>query len=185
MRKVLTVTVVLLILSIMVAISPTAAAEDLTATRSLSGDLCPGSTVTVTIDLAVTGSNVEGLAITEDLSDIPADWTVTVHDGGIYNSGTKKVEYVWFDQGSNLGDKTVTYEIAIPADDTIGESHDITGLADMTVSGTITTVNIATDTIIVAECEPEVERIIYLEAGWNFISVPCVLDNDTVEHVLE
>ena len=26
---------------------------------------------------------------------------------------------------------------------------------------------------------------IYLESGWNFISVPCVLDNDTVEHVLD
>jgi len=26
---------------------------------------------------------------------------------------------------------------------------------------------------------------ISLESGWNFISVPCVLDNDTVEHVLD
>jgi hypothetical protein len=150
----------------------------LSAHRTLSGNMCPGSTVSVTIDLNVSGSPVDGLGIKENVSDIPSHWTINVHNGGNYIPANKMVEYNW--EGGNISNKTVTYEIAIPESATLGEQHDITGIAQITSGEKITTENIGTDTITVVEC-PEG---IYLQEGWNLFSVPGVLDNDSVEYVL-
>ena len=122
-------------------------ATTLATDRTISGTTCPGSTFTVIIDLYVTDSPVNGLSITEDISALPSSWTVSPNDGGVYNSATKKLEYVWFDASGDLGDQTVTYSVAIPGDATIGASYDITGKARITPP--MTAADIGTDTVTV------------------------------------
>ena len=123
----------------------------LSADRSITGEICPGSTFTVTIDLDVAGTSVEGLGIADDVSDLPSDWTITPHNNGNYVASTKKVEWVWSDTAGNLGDQSVTYDVAIPGDAVISNSYDITGEAYMSSAGTVTIVDMGTDTITVVD----------------------------------
>ena len=144
------IAIALLMIVSVITVSPAAAAS-LSADRSITGTICPGSTFTVTIDLDVTGTPVEGLGIADDVSDLPSDWTITPHNNGNYVTSTKKVEWVWSDTGGNLGDQSVTYEVAIPGDAVISNSYDITGEAYMSSAGTVTTVDMGTDTITVVD----------------------------------
>jgi PGF-CTERM protein len=123
----------------------------LSADRSISGMICPGSTFTVTIDIDVTGTPVEGLGIADDVSDLQSGWTITPHNHGNYVASTEKVEWVWSDTGGNLGDQSVTYDVAIPGDAVISNSYDITGEAYMSSAGTVTTVDMGADTITVVD----------------------------------
>ena len=145
------IAIALLMIVSVITVSPAAAAS-LSADRSITGDICPGSTFTVTIDLDVTGSPVEGLGIADDVSDLPSDWTITPHDSGVYQTATKTVEWVWSDTGGALGDQSVTYNVAIPGDAVISNSYDITGEAYMSSDGTVTTVDMGTDTVTVVDC---------------------------------
>ena len=156
MKRIATSVFVLLVaLSVLSTVNP-AAAANLTADRTISDTTTPGSTFTVTIDLHVTGSPVNGLSIIEDLSALPSSWTVSPNDGGMYNSTTKKLEYVWFDASGELGDQTVTYDVTIPGDAAIGASGIIRGSAAITPPDT--TINIGIDTVTVSGTRGDLDQ---------------------------
>jgi parallel beta-helix repeat protein len=161
----------LMVFYVLSTVNPVSASAALTADRSISGTICPGSTFTVTITLDVTGSPVKGLSITEDLSALPDGWTVAPNDGGIYNAGSKKLEYIWFDPSGSIGDETVTYDVTVSGDARVGASYDITGKTELTPPKTTVDIGTDTDTVTVIVCEDSLSVTVLYPNGGESIPI--------------
>ena len=150
-----------------------AATDDIAGQRTISDTtVAPGDMFTVTVAVDITGT-VYGPTLDED---VPAGWTVAEvsSDSATYSAGTTS----WLWGGEQTTDKTVVYEVTVPTDATDG-TYDIAGTVLATIDGPTTIERDVTGDGQVTVTECACDCCIDLDAGWNLVSVPRMLDGQT------
>ena len=136
--------------------------------RDLPATVQPGNELTVTLNVANhAAANKE---LIED--NVPSGWTITGAPGGSIATSGEKVSWV----SVGTPQTSYTYTVEVPGDAADG-MYDFSGEFSIQQGQSLTAISGDTQVEVVT-----VEGM-DLKEGWNFISVPYVLENSSVDYV--
>ena len=142
-----------ILIGLLLVLTPSVFAA-VTVTRDLPTSAAPGSTITVTLAMTVSGTPPAAVGVTEYF---PTGWIVSNPTFNAINQGDR-LEWLFWSGGTPVATRSITYKLTIPASasgtatfsgtvDT-GTATDIAGDTTMSVSGGATTTSTTTTTTI-------------------------------------
>ena len=114
---------------LLVMLSTVVLAGNVTVTRSFS-DSTPaaGDTITVTLDMVLTGGAPAAVGVTEIYPD---GWTVSdISLGGIEKSTPDRIEWLFWSGGNHVQTQSITYDITVPEEAVVEDEFTFSGTVD-------------------------------------------------------
>lgn len=170
---------ILVILTIILLVAPVSGSGELTANREFSKtSAAPGDTFRVVVTITANGEVISP-ALDENL---PKNWVLNSVDKGGAILKESTAEWIWAVELVAGESKTVVYDVTVPVNASYGSYF---------IKGNVSAFNVTLNPVqgnselIVSESGIPMEKSISLYPGWNFISVPYTLKNESVDQVLE